>query len=138
MNRLLKSICRILITVVLTAALLLAVLFVVVRQPGFRSLPYPVGARASVSLLREHVAFLTTTVRPRGADNPEHLDRTAAYIAQAFARSGGCVSEQTFLARGRTYRNIIADFGPGTNEKLIVGAHYDAFTSTGDLPGADD
>jgi Predicted aminopeptidases len=138
MTRLLKSITRILIAVVLTAALLLAVLFVVVRQPGLRSLPYPIGARASVSLLRGHVEFLTTTVRPRGADNPEHLDRAVAYITQAFVRSSARVSEQTFLVRGRTYRNVIADFGPGGGEKLIVGAHYDAFTSTGDLPGADD
>jgi Zn-dependent M28 family amino/carboxypeptidase len=77
-------------------------------------------------------------VRPRGADQPENLDRAAAYIAERFREAGARVSEQPFSERGRTYRNVIADFGPPAGEKLIVGAHYDAFTSTGDLPGADD
>lgn len=137
-KRLLRSILRVLLAVVLTAALVLVVAASVVRQPSFRSLPYPRGGRASADVLRAHVEFFTTTVRPRGADNPEHLDRAAAYIRQRFEQSGARVSEQTFAARGRTYRNVIADFGPTAGERLIVGAHYDAFTSTGDLPGADD
>jgi Zn-dependent M28 family amino/carboxypeptidase len=34
-----------------------------------------------------------------------------------------------------TYRNVIAVFGPDTDERVVVGAHYDA---AGELPGADD
>jgi len=138
MNRLLRSLRRVLIALVISVSLILIVLATVVRQPSTRSLPYPQGPRSSADVLRRHVEFFTTTVRPRGADQPENLDRAAAYIGQRFREAGARVSEQTFTDRGRTYRNVIADFGPLAGDKLIVGAHYDAFTSTGDLPGADD
>lgn len=38
------------------------------------------------------------------------------------------------------YRNVIAHFGPesSTLPVMVIGAHYDAFGDTGDLPGADD
>jgi Zn-dependent M28 family amino/carboxypeptidase len=36
---------------------------------------------------------------------------------------------------GRTYRNVIALFGPDTKERIVVGAHYD---SAGVQPAADD
>lgn len=138
MSRLLSSILRIVVAVVLTATLLFAVAAVLVRQPSVRSVPYKGRARASPQALRRHLEFLTTIVRPRSADRPENLDRAAAYIRQAFSASGARVSDQTFVARGRIYRNVIADFGSASGDRLIVGAHYDAFTSTGDLPGADD
>ncbi|HYR28634.1 MAG TPA: M28 family peptidase, partial [Thermoanaerobaculia bacterium] len=51
-------------------------------------------------------------------------------------RSGAIVTFQPFN-RDR-YRNVIARFGPEQGRALIVGAHYDAFTATGNLPGADD
>ena len=37
--------------------------------------------------------------------------------------------------KGKTYRNVIASFGPDTKERIVVGAHYDAFD---ELPAADD
>ena len=43
--------------------------------------------------------------------------------------------EQTFQVGGNTYRNVIADLGPNTHRRIVVGAHYDAVEST---PGADD
>lgn len=45
-----------------------------------------------------------------------------------------------FEARGRRYANVIAHFGPAATGEplLVVGAHYDAFGETGNLPGADD
>jgi hypothetical protein len=138
MDGLLKSVRRVLISVVIVMSLMIAVTAVVVRQPSIRSLPFHSGPRTSAGLLRKHVEFFTATVRPRGADQPENLDRAAAYIKTRFLEAGARVSEQSFSARGRTYRNVIAAFGPVSGERLIVGAHYDAFTSTGDLPGADD
>ncbi len=138
MNGLLRSLRRVLIALAISVILILILLAAVVRQPSTRSLAYPPGPRSSADVLRRHVEFFTTTVRPRGADQPENLDRAAAYIGERFREAGARVSEQTFTDRGRTYRNVIADFGPNAGDKLIVGAHYDAFTSTGDLPGADD
>lgn len=70
----------------------------------------------------------------------ENLDAAASYVANAFRSAGGDVHEQVFEARGRTYRNVAATFGPSAKGKplWIVGAHYDAFGETGNLPGADD
>jgi len=138
MNGLLRSLRRILFALAIIVSLIVVVVAIVIRQPSTRSLSYPKGPRSSADLLRRHVEFFTTAVRPRGADQPENLDRAAAYIGARFREAGAQVSEQTFTDRGRTYRNVIADFGPLAGDKLLVGAHYDAFTSTGDLPGADD
>jgi hypothetical protein len=138
MNGFLKSVRRVFVAIVIIITLMIAVTAAVVRQPNIRSLPFPSGPKSSAALLRKHVEFLTTSVRPRGADQPENLDRAAAYIKTRFLEAGARASEQSFSARGRTYRNVIATFGPLSGERLIVGAHYDAFTSTGDLPGADD
>jgi hypothetical protein len=138
MKAIVKSVRRVLLAVIGSMLVVLAVTALVVRQPSFRAKPYPLRARANARTLREHVAFFTTTVRPRGAEWPENLDRAAAYIREHFLDAGARVSEQTFVIRGRTYRNVIAHFGPFAGNRLIVGAHYDAFTQTGDLPGADD
>jgi hypothetical protein len=124
----------------LCAALLLVLLvaFFLIRQPAITSTPFRGDGRASAARLQSHVNFLTTVVSPRSADRPENLDRAASFIASAFASAGARVSEEAFRARGRSYRNVIGEFGVASGPVTIVGAHYDAFASTGDLPGADD
>ena len=52
-----------------------------------------------------------------------------------FQRAGGTVSEQVYEVKGKTYRNVIAEFGPATTNRIVVGAHYDGCADT---PGADD
>ncbi|MEA2165640.1 MAG: hypothetical protein QOK37_3767 [Thermoanaerobaculia bacterium] len=138
MGAIMISVRRVLLAVISMMLVILAVAALVVRQPSFRTKPYAAKTRASALILRQHVEFFTTAVRPRGAEWPENLDRAAAYISERFHAAGARVTEQSFAVRGRTYRNVIADFGPATGARLIVGAHYDAFTATGDLPGADD
>ena len=85
--------------------------------------------------LETHVRTLSETFFPRDWRHPENLDRAAAYIRDQFVETGAGVSEQPFQVAGNTYRNVIAVFGPETKERIVVGAHYDAF---GELPGADD
>lgn len=85
--------------------------------------------------LETHVRMLSETFVPRDWTHPENLDRTAAYIRKEFEQAGGAVSDQPFEMENRTYRNVIAVFGPETRERIVVGAHYDAF---GELPAADD
>src|ERR1041385_1144774 len=63
------------------------------------------------------------------------LDRVAAYIKNEFSQATALVSEQSYRVLGKSYRNVIAQFGPETPERIVVGAHYD---SAGPLPGADD
>jgi hypothetical protein len=85
--------------------------------------------------LKRHVIMLAETLSPRDYQHPQNLDRVAAYIRQEFEQAGGKVSEQPFQVRGVTYRNIRAFFGPQTQERVVIGAHYDA---AGALPAADD
>jgi Zn-dependent M28 family amino/carboxypeptidase len=89
----------------------------------------------SSARLETHVRMLSETFFPRDAAHPENLDRAAAYIRQELAQANGRVSEQPFEVAGRTYRNVIAWFGPDTQERIVVGAHYD---TAGPQPGADD
>lgn len=72
---------------------------------------------------------------PRDYLHPANLDRAAAYIGAELARAGGRVAEQPFDAGGRTYRNVVASFGPEAGERIVIGAHYDA---AGPYPAADD
>ena len=135
----LRALLRALVAAALGVTIFWAAVWFVLRQPAVGSLAYLGRSHASAEALRRHVSFLTSDVRPRSAEHPENLDRAAAYIANAFRSAGGRVTEQVFLARKRTYRNVIADFGsPAGKDLLVIGAHYDAFASTGDLPGADD
>jgi Zn-dependent M28 family amino/carboxypeptidase len=106
-----------------------------IRQPTITTLAYGSRPRTDAMALQRHVVFLTTEVRPRSADHPEKLDRAAEYIAAEFRKSGAAVEMQPF----DRYRNVIARFGPGRGRAMIVGAHYDAFsTNDANLPGADD
>jgi len=59
----------------------------------------------------------------------------AAYIKDEFSQSTAFVSEQPYRVQDKSYRNVIARFGPESGERIIVGAHYD---TAGPLPGADD
>jgi Zn-dependent M28 family amino/carboxypeptidase len=85
--------------------------------------------------LEKHVRMLAETFFPRDASHPENLLRAADYIRSEFRQAQGNVSDQCFEIGQRMYCNIIARFGPETAERLVVGAHYDAF---GERPGSDD
>jgi peptidase M28-like protein len=135
----LRAAGRIVAGVTVGIAILWLSAWFVLRQPVMGRIPYQGVSRADAGRLRRDVEFLTREVRPRSAERTDNLDRAAAYIAAEFQKAGGRVREQEFIARRRTYRNVIADFGTSmSNEFLVIGAHYDAFSSTGNLPGADD
>lgn len=85
--------------------------------------------------LEAHVRKLSIEMGPRDEGHPENLDHVAAYIKNEFSQTGAFVSEQVYRVNARSYRNVIAHFGPETEERIIVGAHYD---TAGPLPGADD
>jgi len=119
-------------------------------QPAFAARRPAAPARGAVrdaaERLRRHVETLCTFA-PRDFEHPENLDKAAAYIRAAFESAGGRVTEQAYTigspvsstgtapGGGRVYRNVFAGFGPEGGERIIVGAHYDAF---GPFPGADD
>ena len=89
--------------------------------------------------------MLSETLSPRSYRDRDNLDKIADYISAEFKAAGGLVTERTFLAtpseiareptKEDSYRNVMATFGPETKERIVVGAHYDAFEG---FPGADD
>jgi hypothetical protein len=85
--------------------------------------------------LEAHLRKLSIELSPRDINHLENLDRAALYISDELKFAGASVSEQSYRVENRVYRNVIARFGPDTPERVVVGAHYDAF---GGLPGADD
>lgn len=135
-----RSLVRIVVAVAVVGAIGLGVLAMALRQPTFTKLPFAGPLRADPRILRSHVDFLTTDVLPRSVGHAENLERTASYIAERFRASGAGVSLQRFDARGASYANVVARFGPDDSSLpvLVVGAHYDAFSDARPLPGADD
>lgn len=103
----------------------------------------PLLSRATPSLdrtveparLEAHVRKLSVELTPRDESHIENLDQVAAYIKNEFSQTTASVSEQPYRVKGKSYRNVIAQFGPESEERIIVGAHYD---TAGPLPGADD
>lgn len=121
--------------ILLVIVLLLALVWFWLTQP-LLSRPQPNNVRTvDPARLEAHVRKLSIEFAPRDIGHLENLDRAATYIAGELTQAGGAVSEQAYRVEGNSYRNIVARFGPDTGERIVVGAHYDAFEA---LPGADD
>lgn len=115
--------------------ILLIVTWFMVTQPLFSMNRSRSTAEVDPASLKSHVSMLAEKFVPRDYKHPENLDRAAAYIRREFDRTNGRVSEQTYEVNGHIYRNVILQLGPHTEERIVVGAHYD---TAGPLPGADD
>ena len=87
------------------------------------------------SRLKAHVLKLSNDYFSRSHRYTENLDRCAEYIRAHFKKAGADTSIQEFTARGRKYQNVIGFFGDKTGERIVIGAHYEAYVNT---PGADD
>ena len=85
--------------------------------------------------MKAHVLKLSNEYFPRNHSHTENLDRCAEYIRAHFKNAGADISIQSFTARGRKYKNVSGFFGDKAAERIIIGAHYDAYINT---PGADD
>lgn len=130
-----RRIIRFMLLALLVFLLLLVALWFWITQPLWsRATP---GAVRTVdpSRLQAHVRKLSIELAPRDEQHVENLDRVAAYIKDEFSQTTSAVSEQPYRVQGKSYRNVIAQFGPESAERIVVGAHYDA---AGPLPGADD
>ncbi|HKY44841.1 MAG TPA: M28 family peptidase [Pyrinomonadaceae bacterium] len=123
-----------LLVVVIVLLLLIAVWFWVTQPLLSRATPNAVRT-VDPSRLEAHVRKLSIEVGPRDASHTGNLDNAAAYIKNEFSQTTTFVSEQAYRVQGRSYRNVIAQFGPESAERIVVGAHYD---TAGPLPGADD
>ena len=130
-----KFLLKIMLYVLAAAVLLIVALCLYMTQPLIRTANITSPVSVDPARLESHVRALSESFVPRDESHPENLDRCAAYIRREFESAHARVSEQPFTVAGKTYRNVIAQFGPETKEVVVVGAHYDA---AGPLPGADD
>ncbi|HEY0367364.1 MAG TPA: M28 family peptidase [Pyrinomonadaceae bacterium] len=130
-----RRIIRLMLLVVLIFLLLLACAWFWVTQPLLSRARPDSERTVDPSRLEAHVRKLSIELGPRDAGHIENLDRVAAYIRDEFSQTTAHVSEQVYRVQGETYRNVVAYYGPESEERIIVGAHYD---TAGPLPGADD
>lgn len=121
---------------------ILALLLIVIGVAGIyltQPTPFvrrgPASPAADPDRLKAHVVKLSRELAPRDSGHVENLDRVAAYIRREFDKTSARVSEQPVTFERKSYRNVIASFGPEGGERFVVGAHYDAY---GSFPGADD
>lgn len=86
-------------------------------------------------LLRQYVEMLSKELVPRDAAHPANLKRVSSFIHDHFERFTEKVEYQSYTADNISVRNVRAFLGPDTDERIVIGAHYDA---AGPYPGADD
>jgi Zn-dependent M28 family amino/carboxypeptidase len=108
--------------------------WILVAQPSITK-NSPSNLRLESSRLKAHVFKLSNDYFPRSYKNTDNLDRCAQYIFAHFEKAGAETAIQKFTVRGKSYQNIIGRFGGKTGERIVIGAHYDAYINT---PGADD
>jgi Peptidase family M28 len=96
-------------------------------QPLFSRSPSGQTVSVDPGRLENDVRELSEQLLPRDQTHPGNLDRAADYIRARMAETGGRLSEQPFTISGNIYRNVICSFGPQSNERIIVGAHYDSY-----------
>jgi hypothetical protein len=91
--------------------------------------------KAQKDRLYKDIDFLTSIAPARNYQNLLSLEKICDYLKAEFSAVDATPEEQTWLAEGNLYKNIIATYNPEKRRRLIVGAHYDV---AGDQPGADD
>jgi acetylornithine deacetylase/succinyl-diaminopimelate desuccinylase-like protein len=75
--------------------------------------------------LRGHVQRLAVDFSPRVHTNLQQLNRASAYIEAQLGTTSAETSVQSYTVSGRAYQNLIAKFGPSTDDVIVIGAHYD-------------
>lgn len=93
--------------------------------------------QANIKNLYQHVEFLTLLRPARNYRNKQSLDKAVTYIYDRLAAlSFDKLEYQPFTVRGGdTYKNVSALIKGRSNERIVIGAHYDVWD---DQPGADD
>ena len=130
-----RRIIRLMLLAVTIFILLLIGLWFWVTQPLLSRVKASSERTVDPARLQTHVHNLSVELSPRDESHIENLDLVAAYIKNEFSQTTTSVSEQPYRVNDKSYRNVIAQFGPETEERIVVGAHYD---TAGPLPGADD
>ncbi len=123
--------------------------YIVVTQPLLLSYHFPQTAlfsqlpQSQADTLQRHVKYLSEQDRT-SQENQQHI---VNYILSELNRSGieqSQIERQTYLVDGLPYQNIIVHFKAAEAQAevdiktYLIGAHYDAYSASERLPGADD
>src|SRR5262245_31733527 len=110
-----------------TTAIFAAAAVFVIKQPLWRPSAKMQSPAVDTARPTADTRKLAEEFIPRDWRHTENLDRVAAYIRDEFESAGAALQDQRYEMEGKTYRNVVARFGPESKEAVIVGAHYDAF-----------
>lgn len=103
-------------------------------QPIFWAEPtHRLSLDISTSELKKHVVMLAEDFAPRTREYG-NLNITAHYIHDELSKFGE-VENQSYSTLGGSYSNILLELGPDTQELFVIGAHYDAESSSLDIEG---
>lgn len=91
--------------------------------------------KANPERLYQDVEFLTSIYPYRNYKHIASLQKAAGYIRSEFQKSALEPISQTWEVEGNIYENIIAQYQPEKQKRLIIGAHYDVYK---EQEGADD
>lgn len=131
-----QKIAHSLLRIMFVLGISLFITWLAVSRPSYVA---PVRDRTAAPIhtdeLKERVKFLSQNAIPRDSEHPENLNQIAGYIKTQLAQYSNSVNYQTYTVGHTEYKNVIAEFGPETSELIVVGAHYDAYSTH---PAADD
>jgi hypothetical protein len=117
----------------------LSIIFVfawfLVTQPIFFNQKIDLNISVDTNQLKKHVKVLSEQFIPRDYKHPDNLDSVSSYIEREFWKTNGLVKIQTYNIDSTVYKNVVVQLGPNSKERIVIGAHYDAYK---DYPGADD
>jgi hypothetical protein len=131
-----RRIIKFMLLIVLILLLLLIVLWFWITQPLFSNPTANSERTVEPARLEAHVRKLSVELTPRDESHIENLDRVAAYIKNEFSQTTASVSEQPYRVQGKSYRNVIAEFGPDSKSGSLLAHttirpdHYRAPTIT--------
>ncbi|WP_179952064.1 M28 family peptidase [Marinicella rhabdoformis] len=132
MKKLMVKLVRLLLILLIGIVL---VAYAVVRPSPFNAQTDTRTITANPEALQNHVKHLSENLSPRSHKDIENLHATAEYIQKELLQFSDRVKFQNYPVKEQIYSNVVAKFGPDTEELIVVGAHYDVM---GEHAGADD
>lgn len=91
--------------------------------------------KAEISRIKTDLIAITGTEKYRNYRNTESLNVVAEYILNEMKSVCDTTYFQCYTVNNQEYKNVIGRIKGTTNDKIILGAHYDV---AGDQEGADD
>lgn len=131
-SKLFKSVLRILLLLCICN---LALVYLVKRPSFTLSVEDKSSEHVNSIALQAHVKILSENFLPRNFHHPKNLDAAASYIQSNFNKYNSDTYLQSYQIEENEFSNVVSNYGPDTKEIVVVGAHYDAYSSH---PGADD